>query len=115
VPYWQHYCHLVWGTKNREPVIDDASADVIRQAFREICGQERAKLLALGIMPEHVHVAVSIPPRIAISDFVKLMKGRSSFRLNESNRIDQLARLVGKANMVSFPSGGVRFLPLLRT
>jgi REP element-mobilizing transposase RayT len=33
---------------------------------------------AVGCMPDHIHVAVSIPPKVALSDLVRRMKGASS-------------------------------------
>jgi len=38
---------------------------------------------AVGVMPDHVHLAVSIPPTIAITDFMRLVKGSSSHLLNQ--------------------------------
>jgi putative transposase len=104
VPFWQHYCHLVWGTKLREPMIDEEIVDVIRGSAQAICNEHRAKLHALGIMPDHIHLAVSIPPSLAISDFVRFVKGKSSFELNKENRIDRLARFGWQAEygIISF-------------
>lgn len=39
---------------------------------------------AVGIMPEHVHVAVSIPPSLSISNVVKERKGESSLLVNRT-------------------------------
>jgi putative transposase len=86
VPYWQHYCHLVWGTKRREPLIDEAVSAIIRQSVRSTCNAHRATLHALGMMPDHVHLAVSIPPTHAISNFVRAMKSASSSEINNELR-----------------------------
>ena len=37
-------------------------------------------------MPDHVHLAVAVPPRIAVADLVKLLKGSSSHLLNSQAR-----------------------------
>src|SRR3954452_183518 len=92
VPYWQHYCHLVWGTKNREPLIDEQVAEVIARSVRSTCIEHRAILHATGILPDHIHLAVSIPPSLAISEFVRYAKGSSIFELNKINRIDRPER-----------------------
>ena len=110
MPYWQHYCHLVWGTKNREPLIDEQIAEVSARSVRSICAEHRVILHATGIMPDHVHLAVSIPPSLAISDFVRYTKSSSSFELNKISRIDRLARFRWQAEygLISF---GERSLP----
>lgn len=82
--FWRLFYHLVWGTKGRVALIDDERAAIIEDSFRATCRQSGAILHALGIMPEHVHVAVSIPPRIAVAEFVMLLKGASSRRLNQA-------------------------------
>jgi REP-associated tyrosine transposase len=104
VPYWQHYCHLVWGTKRREPLIDNEVGAIIVRSVQSTCLDCRAILHAMGIMPEHIHLAVSIPPRLAIAEFVRSVKGASSYELNKTNRIDRLARFGWQAEygLISF-------------
>jgi len=104
MPYWQHYRHLVWGTKNREPPIDEELAAAIACAVQAKCNEHRVTLHATGIMPEHLHLAVSIPPRLAIADFVRMVKGASSYQLNTINRLDRLARFEWQAEygLISF-------------
>jgi putative transposase len=92
VPFWQHYCHLVWATKHREPLINEAVAEVIRQTVRSTCSAHRATLHALGIMPDHLHLAVSIPPSVAIADFVRAVKSKSSFEINQVYRPNSLTQ-----------------------
>jgi putative transposase len=78
------FYHLVWATRNREPLIDDERVAVLQRSFRAIAHEHGAMIHAIGIMPEHVHIAVSIPPRIAVSTFVKELKGESSHLLNRA-------------------------------
>jgi putative transposase len=105
VPFWQHYCHLVWGTKLREPLINEEIARVVKTAARDICNDHRATLHAIGIMPDHVHLAVSIPPSLAISEFVRAVKGQSSFELNKVNRVERLARFRWQAEYAALSFG----------
>jgi putative transposase len=35
-------------------------------------------------LPDHIHIAVAIPPRIAVSDWVKRVKGTSSYEVNKA-------------------------------
>ncbi len=86
MPYWQHYCHLVWGTKHRQLLIDEAVSAILRQSVRSTCNGQRVILHALGVMPDHVHLAVSIPPSVAISNFVRAVKSSSSLEINNSLR-----------------------------
>jgi REP element-mobilizing transposase RayT len=76
--YWQLYYHLVWATKNREPLI---TPELEPELFKYLRGKglELGGVVhAVGGMEEHGHVVVSIPPRIAIGDYVGKLKGASS-------------------------------------
>jgi putative transposase len=80
--YWRLFYHLVWATKRREPLILGDRAEVIERSLRASCHDNGAVVHAIGLMPDHAHVAVSIPPRIAVSSFVQQLKGESSHMLN---------------------------------
>ena len=83
MPYWESYYHLVWGTKNRHPLITPSRAELIRLSIAATCTERQALIHALGMMPDHIHLAVSIPPRFAVSDFVQWLKGASTRRINQ--------------------------------
>lgn len=77
------YLHFVWTTEGRQPFLDPR---LERAAFRCIESQA-AKLgcvvLALGGMPDHVHLVVRLPPRLSIARLVKQVKGVSSALAND--------------------------------
>ncbi len=82
--YWRLFYHVVWGTKDRLPLLDDERGKLLRQAFVEVAGERETLIHAIGWMPDHVHLAVSIPPKVAVSDVVQRLKGVSSHRVNQS-------------------------------
>ena len=80
--YWRLFYHIVWATKGREPLI---SPDLEPDLMRVIVGKAQAlgaMVHAMGGIENHVHLAVSIPPRIAVSEFVAQLKGSSSHFVN---------------------------------
>jgi putative transposase len=90
VSYWRLFYHLVWATKGRAALIDDDRLVVIERSMRSTSMKKGAIFHAIGAMPDHIHVAVSIPPRIAISTFVQHLKGESSHLLNHGAKRDDL-------------------------
>jgi putative transposase len=82
VPFWKTYYHVVWGTKHREHLIDEARGELIRASLLSVATEQDAIVRAIGIMPDHVHVVVSIPPKIAVAELIGRMKGISSRRVN---------------------------------
>ena len=73
---------MVWATKNREPLLSGERVTLAERAIRAACREQGTVVYAIGIMPDHVHLAVSILPRIAVADLVRLDKGGSSHLLN---------------------------------
>lgn len=82
--YWRTYYHLVWTTKNREPWITAERIDMLQKSFRVVAKDMGAFTHAIGGMPDHVHVAVSIPPTITVSNYVGRLKGSSSRYISKS-------------------------------
>jgi len=78
MPYWQLYYHLVWATKNREPLITPELEPELYKYLRGKGLELGGIVHAMGGMEEHVHVVVSIPPRIAAGEYVGKLKGAST-------------------------------------
>jgi len=79
--YWRLFYHLVWSTKLREPVIDDRIEAIVRGSINGSVSDKGGTIYAIGVMPDHVHVALSIPPKYSISEVVNAIKGVSSHLL----------------------------------
>ena len=80
---WRLYYHLVWATKQRQPLI---SPDREAKLYPYIIGKADALgciVHAIGGIEDHIHLVVSIPPTFSIADFVKNIKGSSSHYLNQ--------------------------------
>jgi putative transposase len=82
--YWRLYYHLIWGTKNREPFLNEQRTGIVEQSIVAVAAEFDALIHAMGYMPDHVHVAISIPPDTAVADVVQRIKGLSSFRINRT-------------------------------
>ena len=76
--FWQLYYHFVWATKNREPILDDERAHLFTRSVQALCTEEGVIVHAIGVMPDHVHLALSVPPRLAIATFAQRLKGTTS-------------------------------------
>ena len=84
MPYWRTFFHLIWATKDREQVIGTHEEAVIRRSFTKTFTELRLIPHAIGMIPDHIHVVVSIPPSIAVSEVLKRLKGASSHAVNQS-------------------------------
>jgi len=73
--------HLVWITKYRKPVMKGDIAVRVRDLIREISRSLDVEILKGHVSRDHVHLFVSIPPRVSVSNYVKAVKGKSSRKL----------------------------------
>ena len=80
---FHHRFHIVWITKYRYRVLQGE----LRLRIRELIAQASEELgvrVVNGILSaDHVHIFVEIPPHISVSEFVKLVKGRSSRKVQQ--------------------------------
>lgn len=83
------FFHIVWATKNRLPAIGDLEQEMIGGSLKLTFTDLDVVPQALGYMPGHVHVALSIPPKVAVADLVRRMKGASSHVINADRRRDE--------------------------
>ena len=86
MPFWRTYYHLVWATKNRQPLI---TPEIEPRLFAYIVH----KAAELGVFvysingwTDHIHLIVAIPPHVSVSDLVKHLKGASAHDINQQQR-----------------------------
>jgi putative transposase len=60
--YWRLYYHLIWGTKNRLPLIDPSFESDLFRVLTAKAGTLGANVHAIGGVENHIHIAASIPP-----------------------------------------------------
>lgn len=80
---WRLFYHIVWSTREREPLI---SAEIEPVLYGYMIGKISAMnsiVHAVGGIEDHIHLVVSIPPTLAISDFVQRVKGSSAHHINQ--------------------------------
>lgn len=76
-----HRYHLVWSTKYRYKVLRGGVRIRVRDIIRQVCAENGVEIIHGVLSSDHVHMFVSVPPKLAISDLMRLMKGRSSHKV----------------------------------
>ncbi len=82
MPYWKLYYHFISGTKNRLPLIDSVLEPELYRAIAAKAKDMGGFVHAIGGIEDHVHLAVSIPPKLAPAKFIGDVKGNSSHFIN---------------------------------
>ena len=77
--FWRTYYHLVWATKDEEPLILPSREKQLTALLIRKGNELGIRIYAVETMPNHVHLIAGIPPRTAVADVVKNLKGFISF------------------------------------
>jgi putative transposase len=83
MPYCQLFYHIVTATKDRCPMITPELEPVVYRYLRGKALDLGATVFALNGVADHVHLVVSVPPRVALSMFVGQIKGYSSNQIHQ--------------------------------
>jgi len=70
--------HIVWCTKYRRKILTDYIEKEIKEYLLSTCSELDIDILAMEIMPDHIHLLVSTKPQLRISDAIKILKGNSA-------------------------------------
>ena len=80
---WRLHYHIVWATKNREALIQSSQEANLFDYVQHRSSEFRCIVHAVNGMCDHIHVVVSIPPTIAVSEYIRKIKAGSSTFLNK--------------------------------
>jgi len=72
------FAHTSWITLARLPLIDESIAGFLRKFLPEECERHGARARALGIVRDHVHLVVDLPPEFNVPRLVQGLKGASA-------------------------------------
>src|ERR1700682_2206653 len=78
--------HVAFCPKYRRKVLVDAVAKRLFELIHKTALRYRAEIIALEIMPDHVHLLVEVDPQLGIHRLVKRIKGTSSRALRKEHR-----------------------------
>ncbi|MBI1288126.1 MAG: IS200/IS605 family transposase, partial [Flavobacteriales bacterium] len=73
--------HVVRITKYRRKVLVGEVAHRVRELIRMICKQHDVETIKGHVYFDHVHLSISVPPHLSVSDLVKKLKGKSSWKV----------------------------------
>ena len=79
---YQHQYHIVWGTKGRRKILKPyVLIELKKSIYSTIKKYPTLWIASMNANDDHVHLQIEIPPNIAISDAVGVLKSASSFYL----------------------------------
>jgi putative transposase len=78
---WMIKYHIVFTPKYRRKIIYNQYKTSIGEILRKLCGYKGVEIIEGQLMVDHVHMLVSIPPKISVSSFMGYLKGKSALMI----------------------------------
>ena len=78
---WMCKYHIVFTPKYRRKIIYNQYKESIRDILKQLCAYKGVEILEGHLMPDHVHMLVSIPPKLSVSQFMGYLKGKSALMI----------------------------------
>ena len=78
---WNCTYHIVFIPKYRRKVLFGELRKDVGEILRRLCEMKDVVLIEGATQPDHVHMLVSIPPKLSVSEFMGYLKGKSTLML----------------------------------
>ena len=78
---WNCKYHIVFAPKYRRQVIYGKIKADIGRIFRLLCERKGVEIIEANACPDHIHMLVSIPPKLSVAQFMGYLKGKSSLMI----------------------------------
>jgi putative transposase len=78
---WECKYHVVFIPKCRRKVLYGELRKYLGEVFRKLAEQKESKVLEGHLLPDHVHMLLSIPPKYAVAQVIGFIKGKSAIHI----------------------------------
>ena len=83
---WECLYHIVFIPKYRRKVLYGQLRKHLGEILRQLARQKECEILEGHLMPDHVHMMISIPPKYAVAQVVGYIKGKSAIHLFKTKK-----------------------------
>ena len=78
---WLCKYHIVFTPKYRRKIIYNQYRSSVGEILRKLCGYKGVEIIEGHLLADHVHMLVSIPPKLSVSIFMGYLKGKSALMI----------------------------------
>ena len=82
---WMCKYHIVFTPKYRRKIIYNQYKESIRDILKQLCAYKGVEIIEGHLMPDHIHMLVSIPPKYSVSQFMGYLKGKSALMIYDKH------------------------------
>ena len=76
--------HIVWVPKYRLRILKGTIRDLVEQDIKMLCEWKSCEVQELNVQEDHIHLLVSVPPKVSISKLMGTLKGKIAIKLFKS-------------------------------
>ncbi len=76
--------HIVWTPKYRYRVLFGEVKRLVEGDIRMLCDRKSGEVIELNVQVDHVHLVVSIPPKVSVSELMGTLKGKLAIKIFKS-------------------------------
>ncbi len=78
---WHCQYHFVWVPKYRYRILQGGVGQEVYNCIQTFSSQKGCKIIELNVQTDHIHLISMVPPKLSISEFVGILKGRTAIRV----------------------------------
>ena len=78
---WHCRYHIVWVPKYRLRILEGEIGEEVSRCTHAFSERQKCGIVELNVRKDHVHIIVMIPPKVSISDYMGIIKGRTAIRV----------------------------------
>ena len=76
--------HIVWVPKYRLRILKGEIKDLVEDDIKKLCEWKKCEVIELNVQEDHIHLLVSVPPKISISYLMGVLKGKIAIKIFKS-------------------------------
>jgi len=78
---WECKYHITWIPKYRKKKIFEELRQYLGEVLRNLAKDRESEIIEGHLLPDHVHILISIPPKYSVAQVVGYMKGKSAIHI----------------------------------
>ena len=76
--------HIVWVPKYRYKILTGVIKELVESDIRMLCEWKGCEIAEMNVQIDHIHLVVSIPPKVSVSQLMGTLKGKLAIKLFKS-------------------------------
>ena len=82
---WECQYHIVFIPKYRQKRLYGEIREDVREIVKTLCKYKKVEIINGAVCEDHIHLHVSVPPKISISEFMGYLKGKSALMIYDKH------------------------------